>query len=257
MEDKDMEYEYNNPEGEDEETAKRKKYTKGFYVVFALCLCAIGAAGWYTYSDVANYMNDTEIPESAITSTEPQNKQAEAKLKGVNKTESKNNNQNINEATEAPTQLKTEPTTAPPTEPPTEIDRVDPVENTEVVNEFSGNRLVYFETLKDWRVHKGTDYSAVAGQEIYAIANGTITDFFKDTLYGNGIKLELSDGFTAIYYGVKSDENIAVGSTVNAGDLIATAESVPCEKDKKPHIHLEIQKDGNYINPQNFLNKNA
>ena len=253
-----MEYEYNNPECEDEETAKRKKYTKGFYVVFALCLCAIGAAGWYTYSDVANYMNDTEIPESVIASTEPENKQAEAKLRGVNKTESTTNSfESVIEATEASTQLKTDPATAPPTQPPTESERVVPVENAEVIDEFSGNRLVYFETLKDWRVHKGTDYSAEAGQEIYAIAKGTITDFFKDTLYGNGIKLELSDGFTATYYGVKANESIAVGSTVKAGDLIATAESVPCEQAKKPHIHVEIQKDGNYINPQTFLNKNA
>lgn len=253
-----MEYEYNHPEGEDEETAKRKKYTKGFYVVFALCLCAIGAAGWYTYSDVVNYMNDTEIPESVITSTEPENKQAEAKLDGVNKTESTNDSSKaITEPTESPTQQKTEPLTEPATEQPIEVKRTDPVENSEVINEFSGNRLVYFETLKDWRVHKGADYSAEVGEEIYAVANGIITDFFKDTLYGNGIKLEASDGFTIVYYGVKQDENIAVGSSVNAGDLIATADSVPCEKEKKPHIHLEIQKDGNYINPQNFLNKNA
>lgn len=254
MEDKDMEYEYNAPEGEDEDIAKKKKYTKGFYVVFALCLCAIGAAGWYTYSDVADYMNDTEIPESITTSTEPENKQAEAKVEGVDK---KDTTKIEVEATEEITEPLTDPETEPPTEQPTELKRVMPAEKTEVITEFSGDKLVYFETLKDWRVHKGADYSVKKGENIYAVDSGTITDFFKDNLYGNGIKLELAEGFTAIYYGVKSNESIAVGSVVNAGDLIGIAESVPCEKDKKDHIHLEIQKDGNYVNPQNYLNKNA
>lgn len=254
MEDKDMEYEYNQPESEEDVTAKKKKYTKGFYIVFALCLCAIGAAGWYTYSDVADYMNDTEIPESVITSTEPENKQAEAKIEGVNK---KDSTQSTLKPTEAPTEIPTQPETEPPTESPTESERATPVENTEVISEFSGDKLVYSETLKDWRVHNGTDYSAEKGTKIKAVGSGTVTDFFQDTLYGNGVKIELSDGFTAIYYGVKSDDSIAVGSIVNAGDLIGTAESVPCEADKKAHIHLEIQKDGNYVNPQNYLNKNA
>ena len=254
MEDKDMEYEYNNTENEEEEVAKKKKYTKGFYVVFALCLCAIGAAGWYTYSDVADYMNDTEIPESVITSTEPENKQAEAKVEGVDKEDASKIQVN---PTEEITEPLTDPETEPPTEEPTESKRVMPAENTEVITDFSGDKLVYFETLKDWRVHKGADYSVKKGENIYAVGSGTITDFFKDTLYGNGVKLELRDGFAAIYYGVKPDVNIAVGSVVNVGDLIGSAESVPCEKDKKEHIHLEIQKDGNYVNPQNYLNKNA
>lgn len=254
MEDKDMEYEYPQQESEEEVTAKKKKYTKGFYIVFALCLCAIGAAGWYTYSDVADYMNDTEIPESAIITTEPENKQAEAKVEGVNK---KDSTKSTIKPTEASTEVTTEAQTEPPTELSTESERAMPVENAVVLADFSGDRLVYFETLKDWRVHKGTDYSAEKGTEVKAVSGGTVTDFFKDTLYGNGIKLELSDGFTATYYGVKSDDNIAIGSTVNAGDLIGTAESVPCEKEKKAHIHLEIQKDGNYVNPQNYLNKNA
>lgn len=254
MEDKDMEYEYNQPESEEEEVLKKKKYTKSFYIVFALCLCAIGAAGWYTYSDVADYMNDTKIPESVITSTEPKNKQAEAKVEGVNKEDTTKGSL---KPTEPETEAPTQPPTELPTEASTESERTMPAENTEVISEFSGDKLVYSETMKDWRVHKGTDYSAEKGTEIKAIGAGVVTDFFNDTLYGNGIKIDLSDGFTAIYYGVKSNDSIAVGSTVNIGDLIGISEGVPCEADKKAHIHLEIQKNGNYVNPQNYLNKNA
>lgn len=246
----DMEYEYNEAENEEEIANKKKKYTKGFYVVFALCLCAIGAAGWYTYSDVVNYMNDTDIPD-ANTATEPQNQQAEAKLEGVEK--SKNHiPTEPTEATEEYTEAVTEPV-----EITNKLEKIMPLEHTKVLAEFSGDRVVHFETLKDWRVHKGTDYSAQNGEKVYAVSAGTVTDLMNDTLYGKGVKLELDDGFTANYYGVKSDENIAIGSVLNAGDIIGVVDSVPCEKEKEAHIHLEIQKDGNYINPQTFLNKNV
>lgn len=247
----DMEYEYNEAESEEEIARKKKKYTKGFYVVFALCLCAIGAAGWYTYSDVVDYMNDTDIPDSAITETEPQNKQAEAKLDGVEKSEAQPATQPT-ETTDPPTQPETEPA-----EIPTHPEKRMPVENTTVVADFSGDRVVYFETLKDWRVHKGTDYSVKQGEKVYAVSAGTVTDFLDDTLYGKGVKLELADGFSAMYYGINCDESLAIGLILNAGDIIGTADTVPCEKEKEAHIHLEIQKDGNYINPQTFLNKNV
>ncbi len=246
-----MEYEYNETESEEEIAKKKKKYTKGFYVVFALCLCAIGAAGWYTYSDVVDYMNDTDVPDSVIIATEPQNKQAEAKLEGVEKTESQTPTQPT-EPTEEPTEEKTEQP-----EEETQPEKILPIENAKVLAEFSGDRVVYFETLKDWRVHKGTDYSAQEGEKVYAVSAGTVTDFIDDTLYGKGVKLELDDGFTAMYYGVDCDESLAIGLALNAGDLIGVANSVPCEKEKETHIHLEIQKDGNYINPQTFLNKNV
>ncbi len=247
----DMEYEYNENESEEEIAKKKKKYTKGFYAVFALCLCAIGAAGWYTYADVVDYMNDTSIPDTAQTATEPQNKQAEVKVDGVEKDEIPANTQPTN-PTEEPTEEETEAT-----QPPTQPQKTMPLENAQVIAEFSGDRVVYFETLKDWRVHKGTDYKADKGEKVYAVSSGTVTDFLDDTLYGKGVKLELSDGFTAMYYGVDYDESLAIGSTLNVGDLIGVADSVPCEKEKEAHIHLEIQKDGNYINPQTFLNKNV
>lgn len=245
MNDNDMEYNTEN------QTEKKKKYTKGFYIVFALCLCAIGIAGWYTYADVANYMNDNEIPDTAITSSEPENKQAEAKVKGVEKTTEK----------AKPTEKETEPSTEEPTEIATEIStetqKVSPVgENKEIVAEYSGERLVYFDTLKDWRLHKGTDYAVKEGSEVYSVSDGTVTATDEDNLYGDSIEIEYTDGFTAVYYGVKAGDNIAIGAKLTAGEVIGTVQNVPCEKSLKSHIHLEIKRDGKNVNPENYLNNN-
>ena len=59
------------------------KHLNIFYAVFALCVCAIGIAGWYTYADVKNYMNHDKSPEISITASEPVNEQAEVKLSGI------------------------------------------------------------------------------------------------------------------------------------------------------------------------------
>ncbi len=218
----------------------RNKYAKGFYVVLALCVCAIGLAGWYTYADVQSYMNgnnNNKSPEIAITSSEPVNKQAEVKIGGVGKEQ--------------------------PTEPPTvrienkEQDspqRLSPTgKNTEVLQGFSKDRLVYFETLKDWRLHKGTDYAVSKGETVYSVANGKVTDIGEDDLYGEFIEMEYRDGFICRYYGVEKSENIAVGKSVQVGDGIGTVTEVPCESSSSSHIHIEITKDGQIVNPQSYI----
>ena len=78
MNNKELEYELT-----EQEQMKKGKYTKGFYAVFALCVFAIGIAGWYTYADVKNYMNHDKSPEISITASEPVNEQAEVKLSGI------------------------------------------------------------------------------------------------------------------------------------------------------------------------------
>lgn len=234
----------------EQQTTKVKKYTKGFYVVFALCICAIGIAGWYTYADVKNYMTDNKVPNTVITASEPQNKQAEAKISGVEKATEK--------ATEKPTQIETEPITDAPTQAVTETveeKRVSPVgDKREIVSEFSGDNFVYFDTLKDWRLHRGTDYAVKNGDKVYSISDGTVTSVVKDELYGDGVEIEYADGITGVYYGVEPGENIASGSVIKAGESIGKAKEVPCEKNLKSHIHLELTKDGQFINAESYLN---
>ncbi len=244
--DKDMEYNYGSDADEAEVKAKKKKYTKSFYIIFALCLCAIGVAGFYTYSDVADYMNKAKNPSITQTASEPQNKQAEAKVDGVTKS---------TQPTDSPTQ-PTEKETEQPTEPATQqAATVSPVgDNPEVIQGYSADKLVYFETLKDWRVHTGTDFGADKNSEVYSMADGTVTSVFSGDLYGDGIQLEFSDGITANYLGVKPADNIKAGTQVSAGEAIGSANGVPCEQNLKNHIHVELKKDGRYINPETFLN---
>ena len=90
-------------------------------------------------------------------------------------------------------------------------------------------------------MHTGADYAASAGDRVYAVADGTVTEVTEDALWGTCITLQLSDGRTAVYRGLAEDPKVKKGSSVKAGDVLGTLASVvPAETDQGAHVHLEI-----------------
>ncbi|MBQ2444186.1 MAG: M23 family metallopeptidase [Clostridia bacterium] len=244
MNNRELEYELT-----EQEQLNKVKYTKGFYAVFALCVCAIGIAGWYTYADVKNYMHHNESPEISITASEPVNEQAEVKLSGIEKNTTENEDVSDNAEEEVPQETPTV------ISEPVRSQRVCPTgENKKILSEYSMNNMVYFETLKDWRLHKGTDYAAAQGEEVFSISDGIVSAVIKNELYGEGVELEYKNGFKVTYYGIKPDSNISLGTRIKAGDVVGTVTEVPCEKSLQSHIHLEMTKDNQYVNPETYLN---
>lgn len=227
-----------------------RKYTKGFYAAFALCLIAIAATGIYTYSDVTSYT----APNSA---TQPDTKpvqQAEANVSGVTVPPS------TMPPTAAATENKTEPPTAAATAAPTENATKEmttyyyPV-NGDIIKGFSENP-VYNETLKDWRIHSGIDIAAQLEQTVKAADTGTIENIKTDDLFGSTVIIRHNSGITATYSGVTPTDGLKKGDHVSAGDTIGTVSQIPCEAKEKPHIHLEIQQGSSRVNPLDILAKN-
>ena len=199
--------------------------------------------------DTVEFDHD-KSPEISITASEPVNEQAEVKLSGI---ENENtDNEDISENSDKEEIPSEAPTV---TSESVRSQRVCPTgENKKIISEYSMNNMVYFETLKDWRLHKGTDYAADKGQEIYSISDGLVSAVVKNELYGDGVELEYKNGFKATYYGIKPDGNISVGARIKAGDVVGTVTEIPCEKSLEAHIHLEMTKDGQYVNPETCLN---
>lgn len=232
---------------EPESSKKKGKYSKGFYAAFALCLCAVAAAAWYTYGDVTNYTKpQTELP--TVAATEKNDEQAEVKIEGVTQP-----------ATETETQLQTEKNQEESTDAQqvvgqtateeAEPDKIMYPAGEKVLKEWSGDSPVYFETLKDWRTHKAADYEANEGDNVKSMDSGMVTEIKVDDLYGPTVVIEHNSGFIAFYSGVEVSESLSVGDHVSAGDVIGKVTKIPCESKEKSHIHLEIKKNGSYINP--------
>ena len=101
------------------------------------------------------------------------------------------------------------------------------------------------------RKHEGVDIIANRGQDVFAVADGTITKIYTvDTakLSGNAIRLTMADGTYFFYAHLDTfAPGIAVGSKVTAGQVIGTVGSTGATT---PHLHFEVHPlGGAAVNP--------
>jgi peptidoglycan hydrolase-like protein with peptidoglycan-binding domain len=102
------------------------------------------------------------------------------------------------------------------------------------------------------RQHVGVDILAKRGNEVYAVADGTITKLYEDypgSLAGNGIRLTMSDG-TYFFYAhfVSHAKGIRVGAEVTAGQVVGYVGSTGSSS--APHLHFEVHpRGGAAVNP--------
>ncbi len=71
-----------------------------------------------------------------------------------------------------------------------------------ILQAYSGDELVYNETLGDWRTHNGVDYSAALGEEVIAPVTGQITEVYADGNWGGVVALIDEHGYTWRFCGV-------------------------------------------------------
>ena len=128
-----------------------------------------------------------------------------------------------------------------------------PVEG-DVSREYSVDALKYDVTMDDWRTHDALDISAEPGQEVHAAADGKVTSVEKDELYGTTVTIDHGAGMKTSYSNLEDTPTVAAGDSVKAGDTIgAVGASAICEVSQAPHVHVQVFKDGNSVNPLNYL----
>ena len=121
-----------------------------------------------------------------------------------------------------------------------------PLTNT-VQKPFSADGPLYCETMKDWRLHLGTDFAGEDGQTVMAVTRGEVIVVEEDPLWGGVIEIDHGVGVITRYCGVRS--SVKGGDTVEPGDGIGSLQSVPCECAQTAHLHLEMLVDGTPIDP--------
>ncbi len=203
---------------------------KGFYLMLAACLIAVGIAAWSAMSAINNYdsllngnstSDNVYNSESDITeNSEPNESKEEIKEESANVSV---NSENYEKTESKESETKEE-------------NFVLPVKGN-VIKGFSKDELQYSKTMGDMRLHTATDISAPVGTNVKAAAIGTVTDIAEDELYGNCITVEHGD-LTVKYCGLE-DIKVKVGSTVVAGTVLGVTAAIPIESADEPHIHLE------------------
>jgi murein DD-endopeptidase MepM/ murein hydrolase activator NlpD len=105
-----------------------------------------------------------------------------------------------------------------------------------------------FGDVRSGHAHEGVDILATLGQEVYALADGTLTKQYLDAvepLAGNGWRLTLPDRtFYAFFHLSGFAPGLAQGSTVRRGDLIGYVGDTGNPGPGNYHLHFEYHPGG-------------
>ncbi len=214
---------------------------KNFYIVLALCLIAVGVAGWSAFDSLSNiensdnnqsYIEDVPSYNEPITPEEPI-------------------------VSEEPTQNDVED--VPYSEPQeTETAQVVadsfvmPISGT-VLKGYDDTTLQYSATYGDMRIHLGLDIKADADSDVVACGDGTVAKIYDDDLLGRTVEIDHGNSITVKYCGLADNITVSVGDTVVSNQKLATLSGVPSECADDMHLHIEVTKNGKSADPVKTL----
>ena len=127
-----------------------------------------------------------------------------------------------------------------------------PVDEVNAVNSYG---FYHNTTLDKYYLHTGIDFAGDVGDEVYAALDGTVESITSDpVLMGTTITLSHENGLKTTYTFIDAAEGLAVGDTVEKGDVIATvAEAMGQEYKDGAHLHFEVFLNDEAVDPETYL----
>ena len=228
---------------------------RGFYIVLSLCVAAIGISGYYLFSSLQPDGADAPVsaPTQVMVAVSPTVEAVKPAVTAVP----------TPAATPAPTPASSSLPSSPPEPVRTPSAAPEPAQTAslfvwplrgQVVAGWSLEVLAYDETMGDWRTHSGIDISAPVGTEVMAVAGGTVASVEQDDLMGTTVTIAHADGLESIYANLAEVPSVEAGDEVAVGEVIgATGTTAAAESARAPHLHLEMRKDGESVDPLSYL----
>lgn len=225
----------------------------GFYVLLGVCLIAAAIAGYFLlFAGDEEPLPQEPEPQTAVSAPSrdiyvPQPVETEDDASPA-------------EEAAAPVEVEIVPTmpekkvddTPVMAEPPRLV--VEPLKG-EVLMAFSVDQLVYSPTLADWRTHDGVDISATPGTTVLAATAGTVASVEDHPLMGTTVVIDHEGGYTTTYSNLQAKPTVQPGDLVTAGQIIgAVGTTASAEAAQSPHLHFSVTRDGEAVDPGEFLN---
>ena len=207
---------------------------------------------------VPNTVEDEENPIETTGSTISKTiEQAQEEINKVEENKIENEEEIINETTEISNTEENIQEVETVTEVQEEIKKelvfAYPVEG-EILRDYAMEELIFSETLDEWTVHQGMDIKADRTTVVKASEAGTVAAIKNDPRYGLTVIIEHEDGFKTIYSNLLTTEFVVEDEKVEKGQSIGTVgNSAVFEIADEPHLHFEMLKDGEYVNPKLYL----
>lgn len=122
-----------------------------------------------------------------------------------------------------------------------------------IILPYSMDTTIYFETLDVYKCNPGMMIASKEGTPVYAAFSGTVTDVSSSGEYGNMLTVDIGGGYS-VTYGQLKDIRVAKGQEVDASEMIATiAKTTSTYTTEGDHLFLQMHKDGEAIDPSQFL----
>lgn len=221
---------------------QRKKKSNGAYIAICSCVLIVALVGYANRLSLEENKPEEKVAEQVVPTPTTAAKETTQKVVVEEKEEKeKKKEQPKATAEQKKTEVKKE-----------EIKFNPPVDG-KVIEEFSGDDLVYNEVLKDWRTHSGVDFEAKMGDEVRTSAKGVVEDVF-DSNMGRCVIVDHKNGFKTMYANLEENTKVKEGEEVATGAVIGYVGNTALgDATDMPHLHFEMMKENVCINPVEYF----
>ena len=123
-----------------------------------------------------------------------------------------------------------------------------------IIRDYSGEGLVYSETLNQYLAHKAVDIGAPVGTDVIAVESGTVIAVDDDDRYGLTVTLSHGNSLETSYANL-AEASVAEGDVVNKGDRLGTVgQGSLFESADDPHLHFAAHRNGEAVDPHKLWN---
>ena len=229
---------------------------KGYYIVLALCVVAVGVSGYLFVRTAADQSSNVLGSEPSLSvPLTPSGTESKQPSKPSTATQPSSAETAEEPAEDAAGAVDEEPlaTGSDLTEPAEAVVTIRPLEG-DTIAVYSMDALAYNETTQDWRTHNGIDIAATAGQEVLSAQDGTVSAVYEDDAFGKTVVVSHAGGYTTHYANLSPETAVTAGQTVNAGDVLGTVgDTATVELAQEGHLHFAVSHNSEPVDPEQFL----
>ncbi len=118
-----------------------------------------------------------------------------------------------------------------------------------IIKNYSVEKLVYFETLEQFKCNPAVMIGLEAGSDVLCGAKGVVTAITETEELGNSILVDIGDGYQ-LRYAQLADLHVQVGDVVEEGTVLAqVAEPTIYYTKEGSNLYFQVLQDGESVNP--------
>ena len=125
--------------------------------------------------------------------------------------------------------------------------------NYKADEETQSNSIVNYENT--YIQNSGVDYVKSYVFQVISILDGTVVSVNNNELLGNTIEIQHDKNLISVYQSL-STVTVKEGDTVVQGQVLGKTGVCKLNNDLGNHLHFELFKEGQVVNPEEYYNKN-